>query len=77
MMNVARLTKNGQTTIPIEIRNLLALHSGDRLLFEINENKKVTLKKISPFDAEFAIALESTLDNEWNSDQDNEAYNDL
>ena len=32
-MNLAKLSSNGQITIPIEIRRLLDLKSGDKILF--------------------------------------------
>ena len=66
----------GKRYIPAEIRKFLHIKKGDRILFEI-DNKNVVLKKIEPFDAEFAMSLESTLSSEWNSPEDDEAYNDL
>lgn len=75
-MNISRISPTGQTTIPAEIRKFLHVKKGDRLLFEI-DNEKVIIKKIEPFDAEFAMSLESTLASEWNSPEDDEAYNDL
>jgi AbrB family looped-hinge helix DNA binding protein len=76
-METAKISGTGQTTIPASIREFLKIKKGDRLLFEVNDNKNVILRKIKPFDAEFALSLESTLSNEWNSDSDSEAYNDL
>jgi len=76
-MNISKISHTGQTTIPVEIRNFLHIQKGDRVLFEIDNKKSVVLKRIEPFDVEFAMSLESTLASEWNSDEDNEAYNDL
>jgi len=76
-METSKISNTGQTTIPAPIREFLQITKGDRLLFEIDEKKHVVLRKIKPFDAEFALSLESTLSNEWNSDSDSEAYNDL
>ena len=76
MMNISKISHTGQTTIPAEIRKFLHIQKGDRILFEI-DNEKVMLKKIEPFDAEFTMSLESTLSSEWNSPEDDEAYNDL
>ena len=76
-LNIATISKNGQTTIPIETRQFLNLKDGDKLLFEITEKEKsVRIKKIEPFDAEFALSLESTLAKEWASKED-EAYDGL
>lgn len=77
MMNISKITATGQITIPIEIRNFLHIQKGDKLLFEIDKKKSVVLKRLRPLDTKFAKALESTLSSEWNSDEDNEAYNDL
>ena len=76
-METAKISKTGQTTIPAPMRKFLQIKKGDRLLFEIDEKKHVVLRKIKPFDAEFALSLESTLANEWNSDSDSKAYDDL
>lgn len=76
-METAKISNTGQTTIPAPIREFLQIKKGDRLLFEIDDNKHVILRKIKPFDAEFALSLESTLSNEWSSDSDSEAYDDL
>ena len=32
-MNLAKISANGQITVPIEIRRLLGLKSGDKILF--------------------------------------------
>ena len=32
-MNLAKLSANGQITVPVEIRRLLGLKSGDKILF--------------------------------------------
>jgi antitoxin PrlF len=74
-MHVSKLTQKGQTTIPAEIRHKLGLHAGDCVAFEVIKNQ-VVLKKISPFDYEYHKALESTL-TEWDSAEDDEAFNGL
>ncbi len=42
-MPVSTITSKGQTTIPIEIRELLDLKPGDKLAFDV-EGRKVTLR---------------------------------
>ena len=32
-MNFAKISSNGQSTVPVEIRRLLGLKSGDKILF--------------------------------------------
>lgn len=74
-MTIRKITEKYQTTLPLEVRKFLDIHPGDRVGFEI-DNGKVTLKKVTPLDFEFTQALEGTLI-EWNSKEDDEAYNDL
>jgi antitoxin PrlF len=75
-MLTSRITQKGQATIPSEIRNLLSLHTGDNIMFSV-EGDKVTLRKIIPFDLQYAQAIELSLTSEWESKADDEAYNDL
>ncbi len=74
-MAIAKLTKKFQATIPVEIRKFLDLTQGDRIDFEIYDNQ-VVVRKLPALDFEYLQSIESTLE-EWNSDEDNEAYNDL
>lgn len=74
-MAVSKLTKKYQATIPAEIRNFLKLVEGDKVDFEICNNQ-VIVRKITPLEIEYLQSLENTLQ-EWNSEEDNEAYNDL
>ena len=71
----SRLTQKGQATIPAAVRESLGLQAGDRIAFEINNNQ-VVISKIEPFDLEYHAAVSNTL-SEWESDEDNEAFNDL
>jgi antitoxin PrlF len=74
-MLASTLTSKGQTTIPVEIRRALNLHTGDKVTFEI-KNHTAVITKISPFDYKYHHALLGTL-SEWNSSSDDDAYNDL
>jgi AbrB family looped-hinge helix DNA binding protein len=71
-----KLTSKSQTTVPEKIRKILGLRPGDSVAFEVNEDRRVCLRKATPIDFEFAKALEGTL-SEWLSDNDEEAYSDL
>lgn len=74
-MRITTLTTKYQATIPAEVRKELDLHSGDKIGFEIVRGK-VRIVKVPPFDLEYHKALESTL-SEWDSKEDDEAYDDL
>lgn len=46
-MNLAKISANGQITVPIEIRRLLGLKSGDKILFVQNPNGEVVINNAS------------------------------
>lgn len=71
----SKVTQKYQATIPQAIREKLAIQKGDRIIFEI-ENEKVVLKKLSPLDWEYLEAVSATL-SEWSSEADEKAYSDL
>ena len=72
-INTSKLTTKSQATIPGKIRELLGLHPGDSVAFEVDANKRVMIRKATAIDFEFAKALEDTL-SEWSSKNDEEAY---
>ena len=72
---ISKVTQKYQATIPQAIREKLAIEKGDRVIFEIEE-EKVVLKKLSSLDWEYLEAVSTTL-SEWSSASDEEAYNDL
>lgn len=74
-MLASTLTSKGQATIPAEVRHILHLAPGDKIAFEIIDNKAV-ISKIEPFDLHYHETLSKTL-SEWESPEDDEAYNDL
>lgn len=47
VMNLAKLSANGQITVPAEIRRLLGLKSGDKILFFQNQGGEVVLSNAS------------------------------
>ena len=71
----SKVTQKYQATIPQAIREKLAIEKGDRVIFEI-EDEKVVLKKISSLDWEYLESLSAIL-GEWSSEADEEAYRDL
>ena len=46
-MNLAKISANGQITVPIEIRRLLGLKSGDKILFCQNKNGEIVVSNAS------------------------------
>ncbi len=71
----SKVTQKYQATIPQAVREKLEIEKGDRVIFEI-EDEKVVLKKVSPVDWEYLESVSATL-SEWSSDADEKAYSDL
>ncbi len=46
-MNLAKVSANGQVTVPIEIRRQLGLKEGDKILFFTNKNGDVVIDNAS------------------------------
>jgi len=75
-VQISKITAKGQTTIPSKVRQALGLKSGDRILFE-EEGDKIVLKRFTTVDVLHLRYLENLLSPEWNSEEDNKAFNDL
>ncbi len=73
---ITRLTSKNQTTIPKEVREVLHLHPKDRIVYEISKDNTVIIRKAKALDLEYLSALPKTL-NEWESEEDEEAYGSL
>lgn len=71
----SQLIHHNQAIIPEQVREVLDLHEGDAIIFEIDQ-AGVHLRKAPPIDTAFTKALQNTLA-EWNSAADDEAYADL
>ena len=46
-MNLARVSQNGQITVPVEIRRQLGLKAGDKILFFQKGNGEIVLSNAS------------------------------
>jgi len=46
-MNLAKVSANGQITVPVEIRRLLGLKSGDKVLFFQKQNGEIVMSNAS------------------------------
>ena len=75
MQHVSKLSAKGQITIPADLRKAIGIKTGDFIAYEL-EGKSIKLKGIDPFDAAYHAAIAETLE-EWNSPEDEEAFNDL
>ena len=75
-MQISKVTSKYQATIPKEIRAKLNIQAGDRIIF--NEiDGQITLAKVEPIDWQYLKSISPTLEAEWLSDADEEAYGDL
>ena len=76
-MNVlhSRITSKSQTTIPKKVREALKVGPGDTLVYEL-EKGRVIVRKATGLDRAYLGAVQATL-SEWDSPQDDEAYNNL
>jgi len=46
-MNLAKISANGQITVPVEIRRLLGLKSGDKVLFFQKQDGEIVMSNAS------------------------------
>lgn len=46
-MNLAKISANGQITVPVEIRRMLRLKTGDKILFFQNKTGEVVIRNAS------------------------------
>lgn len=46
-MNLAKISANGQITVPVEIRKILGLKSGDKILFFQKPNGDIVINNAS------------------------------
>ena len=75
MVYQSRLSAKGQVTIPVEVREKLALEPGDAVVYEV-EGDRAILRRAEPIDLAFHAALSHSLD-EWASPEDEEAFRGL
>ena len=75
MLHTSKLTSKFQATVPTPVRKALQLRAGDMVGFEL-EGGEVRLRRATPLDLAFAEALEGTLA-EWSDSEDDEAFKSL
>ena len=76
MHQSSKVTAKYQATIPKEIRAKLDLKAGDYLVFE-DKNDEIIISKVKSTDWQYLKSISSTLEAEWLSEADEEAYGDL
>jgi len=75
-MKFSKLTAKHQATIPKPIRTKLALQAGDYIQFQ-EQDGQIIVTKVERLDREYLGAVGMTLESEWLSQADEEAYADL
>ena len=66
-MNLARVSANGQITVPVEIRRALRLKKGDKILFFRKDNGEIVISNTSLVaiqEAQMAVAGSSYTEEE-------------
>ena len=76
MLAVAKITAEGQTTIPQEVRAALHVVPGDLITWSVDVDGTATVRRVQPLDIDYLRAVEGTL-SEWDTAADQEAYRDL
>ena len=66
-MNLAKVSANGQITVPVEIRRALRLREGDKVLFYQKENGEITVNNTSLI--AIAEAQESVAGSNYSEDE--------
>ena len=69
-IRISTISSKGQTTVPVAIRRTLDLHPGDAIAYEV-EGDKVSIHKAAKTNLEWAKALEQTLA-EWQDEEDDD-----
>jgi antitoxin PrlF len=73
---LGKVTAKGQTTIPKEVREALAIVPGDLIVWELAPDGRAVVRRAQRWDLEYLRAVEGTL-SEWSGPADEEAYRDL
>jgi AbrB family looped-hinge helix DNA binding protein len=76
VLQLAKITSKGQVTIPASIRKALRANAGDSLIWDIETDGRILVRRLEPIDVSYLKALHGTL-SEWDSAEDDEAYRDL
>jgi len=47
MLNLAKMSANGQITVPVEIRRMIGVQAEDKIVFMQNENGEIIVQKLN------------------------------
>lgn len=61
-MNLAKISSNGQITVPVEIRRKLKIKEGDKIIFLEKPNGEIILENSSVFAVKHAQSLLKGID---------------
>ena len=73
MTAITKITAKGQTTVPREVRAALKSKPGDMLVWEVEPDGRVGVRRVQPLDVEYLKAVQGTL-SEWQTAEDEKAY---
>lgn len=73
---LAKISSKGQVTVPVEVRKALQVKAGDTLMWDIETDGRIVVRRLEPIDLAYLSAISDTL-SEWHSVEDDEAYRDL
>lgn len=76
MFKASKVTTKYQATIPKEIRTKLNLKAGDYIVFE-EKDDQIVISKVKNVDWQYLKSVSPTLEEEWLSEADEQAYADL
>jgi len=72
----SRISSKAKTTVPSAVRKALNAGPGDALAYQV-EGSHVTVTKAAGLDVTYLKSVESSLAEEWLSDADKAAFDDL
>jgi len=76
-MEMTKLTSKHQATVPAEVRAALGLRAGDAIEWEVDKKGVAMVRKARGIDWAWHHAVSKTLEAEWLSPEDEEAWRDL
>ena len=61
MMNLAKMSTNGQITVPVEIRRMLNVTAEDKIVFMQNDNGEIVIQKLNVATLKKSQVLETNI----------------
>lgn len=74
-MEISKITSKGQVTIPHALRKAAHFKTGDKLVFRL-DGDRIVVSKLKTTKDFYSDSVSSNLE-EWLSDEDEEAWNNL